>query len=538
MPCSRFCKCVMTLLFVLACLASSSCSYMRNVLVQVEYGRLQSLEPSVVNLRHLIDSETVFVYGTLNHAGLEHQPNSFSIAAFSNRFQEFELVDVMQGVRANTHYGLNLPPGEYQLLVFSDLDSNGHYEASEVVGERKVNIPAHSKHTVVGGMDITLFEPTDKQLSVKLNAPASIPARSTDEAESLFYPTGTIRDMFDPIFDRDVAMMGLYHPAAFLEKARTMFYALEEDVSYKIPVIFVHGIGGTPIEFKRIVEKVDRTRFKPWFFYYPSGSDLDQIALFFQNLFLSGNVIPVDEKLPIIVVAHSMGGLVVKEALNLQKTPKNRILFLSMASPFDGHPGAAKGQQMAPMVLPAWRDLNPDGKFIKNLYRKPAHPLVEHRLIYAYKNPKMAKFGENSDGVVQLSSQLRPAAQKQAFAQIGFDSSHTKILAHEEAIDYLIDQISRAKTGLPPEHYSYLLAGGFVVNEKLNYSEKQKHSLRYFGAYMRALAENKIKPLNSYQERFLLAIRGERKPIDHVDKAWNKFITHEENWRSLIPSPP
>ena len=504
---------------ILVCLATSSCSYMHHVLVQIEYSRLQSQEPSMTNLRHLIDSGTVFVYGTLGDVDSIYTDNTFAVAAVSNQFQKSELVDVMQGVRANTHYGLNLPPGEYQFLVYSDLNSNGRYEAFEVVGERLVGIPDEATQTVIGDLDIPLSEPLKKQYTVSFDA-----AAASGEIPSLFYPVGTIRDITDPLFDRDVATLGLYHPAAFLEKARTMFYALEEDVSYKIPVIFVHGIGGTPAEFKHIVEKMDRTRFRPWFFYYPSGSDLDQMALFFQNIFLSGNVIPVDEHLPIWIVAHSMGGLVVKEALTIQKKPKNRIVFVSMASPFGGHLAAAKGQKMAPLVLPAWRDLDPDGEFIKKLYRRPAHPLVEHRLLYAYKNPNTARLGENSDGVVSLSSQLRAEAQKEAFTQIGFNSSHTEILVQETVVDYLIDELSKTETKLPPAHYSYLLADGFDVSNSSAYSERQKHSLRYFGAYMRALAEQKIMPLNSDQARFVSTALGEKKPVNHVEKTWCKFV--------------
>ncbi|GHA00048.1 hypothetical protein GCM10008090_05890 [Arenicella chitinivorans] len=425
----------------------------------------------------------------------------------------------MHGVRANTHYGLNLPPGEYQFLVFTDLNSNARYEPTEVVGERAVWIPDEVTQTVIGDLDIPLEEPLKKKYTVTFTA-----AVSSGETPSLFYPAGTIRDINDPLFDRDVATLGLYHPAAFLEKARTMFYALEEDVPYKIPVIFVHGIGGTPAEFKHILEKMDRRRFRPWFFYYPSGSDLDQMALFFQNIFLSGRVIPVDEKLPIWIVAHSMGGLVVKEALNIQKKPKNRIVFISMASPFGGHPAAAKGHKMAPMVLPAWRDLDPDGEFIKNLYRRPTDPLVEHRLLYAYKKPNRSRLRENSDGVVSLSSQLRAEAQKAAFTQIGFNSSHSEMLAQDTVVDYVIDELSQAKTNLPPAHYYYLLADGFDVSNNHAYSDQQKHSLRYLGAYMHALADRKIAPLNADQKRFVSTALGERKPVNHIEKTWCKFV--------------
>jgi len=63
--------------------------------------------------------------------------------------------------------------------------------------------------------------------------------------QSLYYPAGTIRSLDDPIFDEKISTLGMYDPASFLEYAPTMFYALEEDVVHKIPVVFVHGIGGS-----------------------------------------------------------------------------------------------------------------------------------------------------------------------------------------------------------------------------------------------------------------------------------------------------
>ena len=85
----------------------------------------------------------------------------------------------------------------------------------------------------------------------------------------------------DPIFDSSFSTLGMYDPASFLEQAPTAFYALEEDLGYKIPVVFVHGIAGSAREFENFVEHLDRVRYKPWFFHYPAGGDLDQLAELF-----------------------------------------------------------------------------------------------------------------------------------------------------------------------------------------------------------------------------------------------------------------
>jgi len=110
-----------------------------------------------------------------------------------------------------------------------------------------------------------------------------------------------------------MATLGMYESAAFLELAPMLFYALEEDIGYKIPVIFVHGINGSPREFAEIVKHLDRRLYRPWFFYYPSGNDLGQLSEFFYNIFLSGKVIPLYQT-PTVIVAHSMGGVIVRDA--------------------------------------------------------------------------------------------------------------------------------------------------------------------------------------------------------------------------------
>ena len=78
-----------------------------------------------------------------------------------------------------------------------------------------------------------------------------------DRSDSLFFPSGTIRSLDDPIFDGSFATLGMYDPASFLEQAPTMFYALEEDLGYKIPVVFVHGIGGSARNFATFAEQLD-----------------------------------------------------------------------------------------------------------------------------------------------------------------------------------------------------------------------------------------------------------------------------------------
>jgi hypothetical protein len=309
-----------------------SCSYLKYASIQAEYSRIQSADPSQILLKHMIDNETFFVFGkTIDESG-RYSDYYLAVAAYSNKFKENERVDTMYFAGAGTHYGLNLPEGVYTLLVFADQDENKIFGQSEIVGQRTIELnETNAPQKGLGHVDIQLTAP--KRIDWVENIPMP---RISEPKKSLFYPAGAIRSLDDPIFDENIATLGMYDPASFSEKVPTRFFALEEDLGYKIPVVFVHGIGGTSRAFLPIVDRLDRNRYKPWFYYYPSGGDLEQLGELFYRIFLSGKVTSMN-KMPMIIVAHSMGGLVVREALNKygDKSGENKVeLFVSIATPF------------------------------------------------------------------------------------------------------------------------------------------------------------------------------------------------------------
>lgn len=330
---------LVTVLFCLgiSCLLAS-CTYLQSAWKQSEYSRKQETNPSQRNLKHMIDRQTFFVYGRILDDMDLYPGLPYAVAAFSNRYVNDELVDSTRLDRVDTQYGLNLPGGTFDLLVLADQDLNGVLDQTEVVGRRQIKLSVETyPQMVADSVDIPLSE--QDSIAWIINIPVPMNARSP---ESLFFPKGSIRSLNDPLFDADFAALGMYEPAAFMERAPTMFYALEEE-SFRAPVIFVHGIGGSAREFETIVARLDRKLYKPWFFYYPSGSDLDQLAEIFYNIFLSGKAVPAS-RTPMFVVAHSMGGLVVREALNKYRGTENenRVdLFITIATPFGGHPSAA-----------------------------------------------------------------------------------------------------------------------------------------------------------------------------------------------------
>ena len=86
--------------------------------------------------------------------------------------------------------------------------------------------------------------------------------------------------------------------------------------------------------------------------------------------------------------------------------------------------------------MPAWVDLNPDGKFIADLFAesKPTH--TPHFLAFGYNSGELFNTNSN-DGVISLSSQLSRPAQLNAEQILGYDENHLSILDNDDLFEDL-----------------------------------------------------------------------------------------------------
>ena len=175
-------------------------------------------------------------------------------------------------------------------------------------------------------------------------------------------------------------------------------------------------------------------------------------------------------------------------------------------------------------MLPSWRDVNPENRFIKELFRKPLPEPIEHQLLYAYDNPATLKNSKNSDGVVPLSSQLRLEAQQQATGQLGFESSHTGILENEDMIDHVLERMGRVKNFIPESHLEVFRLGGYEVKLTDDYSPASQYIIHSLGRYWMAVSNGTLKPFFPEQERFLRVIKGEESPRYEVVEDWLRFL--------------
>lgn len=140
------------------------------------------------------------------------------------------------------------------------------------------------------------------------------------------------------------------------------------------------------------------------------------------------------------VVAHSMGGLVARNFIfkNIESSRNNSIpLFITLATPWDGHAAAKSGVEHLPAPVYSWIDMAPGSAFLTELFYTPDKPQSLRRTLpKELANHLFFTFIDNEagDGTVSLASELRPEAQEEATRLYGYEKSHRDILSTPELL--------------------------------------------------------------------------------------------------------
>lgn len=397
--------------------------------------------PSVTLKKELNPDRCYTLYGTIKSVLLDETP--VAIAAFSFQYGKQELVDfhIMSG---EGYYSLFLPEGQFFLYAFTDLNHDNRFEINECTGLYKDELVLSDSNyfsRVIGGID---FKVSPRSINVNLESFDLAVPENFHTSDSKPFPPGTLRTLDDPIFSKDVAMKGIFSPSEFLNIAPMYFYAITRWNEKKIPIVFIHGYGGHPNEFRYITDHIDTAKFQPWFFYYPSGQRLDRSGEVFYEIFLSGNIIKLRQQ-RLVIFAHSMGGLVARYALNrysIKHPTEDQIDYISASTPYGGNTEAETAIKNMPAVIPAWLDLSAESPFIKDLNTSQLSSNIRFFLFFSFKNSGSITMGQNSDGSIVLNSQLYPLAQKAAFNIMGFDATHEGILVCPEMVEKLNNILS------------------------------------------------------------------------------------------------
>jgi len=330
----------------------------------------------------------------------------------------------------------------YSVAAFSDLNGNGTYDGGEpaqlVRNIRPAPFAAASNRADL----VTLTLTTSNNLP--RGQTLALPRENPKLGEALPVSIGEIADLDQPKFSVEVGEMSMWQPYKFIQQHGFGIYFLEPYSPQKFPVLFVYGIGGSPQDWRRILEKIDRNKYQPWFYQYPTGFHLDKSA----NA-LAGSLVQLKQRYGfehIDVLAHSMGGLVARGALQraaiLAKT--NFVThFISISTPWDGHEAAGRGVKYMNYPVPSWQDMVPGSPYLKEILSKPLPVGTRYDLIFSYKSSGGFGLPDENDGVVSVQSQLLPQVQEEAASVFGLHEDHTAILKSDVTLRHIEKLLAR-----------------------------------------------------------------------------------------------
>ena len=326
-------------------------------------------------------------------------------------------------------YELIVPMGEHNIVSFVDKNKNLIYDQGEPAGQilsgEQVSAPAGG---VVGNLDIVISQQNSRKIDFPIGS--KIPPKSYKNFHST--SPGAIADINDVLFSDEYGQKGFWTGLEFFKEIGGNVYFLETYDPTKIPVLFVHGAAGSPQNWQTFFESIDRSKYQPWFFYYPSGSSISSMShLLFWKLHNLQTKYKFKE---LYFTAHSMGGLVVRSFLvNYGFLFPSITNFISISTPWGGEVLAKVGVKYAPAVIPAWRDMQPGSEFINSIFNKKMPPTVEHYLFFGHKGNRNI-LRPNNDKAVTLVSQLDRRSQRDAKMIYGFNEDHVSILSSKQVI--------------------------------------------------------------------------------------------------------
>jgi len=369
---------------------------------------------------------------------------------------EDAIVDYYTRETDGAFYFAVVQPGIYSLAAFEDRNGNLIYDP----GETGINSSDATTFELSSGDTREAIElvirpgdriPTENGEGYDIRAwVAEVAATGTATTARHLAAAGDVVDLADPRFGSENGSRGLWETWDFIFEGLQGVYFLEPYDPDRTPVLLVHGISGYPQEFSTLVEHLDRERYQPWFFYYASGEHLYKTADLLTQLVLDLRLKYGFERM--VVVAHSMGGLLSRDFLLRYQATTNRdtiSTFISISTPWGGHRAADTGVERSPVVVYTWNQMATSGDYIRSLFyedpttqerprRLPLH--MAHHLIFGFVDDS------SSDGVVAIESELHPPAQAQAATIYGVKANHTEILHHEftvERVAALLDDAPR-----------------------------------------------------------------------------------------------
>ena len=364
------------------------------------------------------------------------------VALFTQSGDDYALVDYFTATKPGP-WGFGVQAGSYFVAAFEDVNGDGAYQ------DEPFHRPDPTKPLVLTpGQkidDLHLVIPfAGRPLRSGRFTLSGLMARTPEDQQrkSIFALSqlGKVTTLDDPRFAPDRAAAGMWKFYDFLVAGRAGLYFLEPYDPKRIPVLFVHGINGTPRDFRSLIARLDRSRYQAWVLYYPSGARLDTLVTWADQLFTRLEVTLAPKK--VMVVAHSMGGLVARGfVLQHHDVTGSDVIgtFVTISSPLGGMASAGQGVEDSPVVVRSWYALAPGSPYLEGLFytdpatrkqRRKIDDRTAYHMLFGFK-------GKSGDGTVSLASQLRPEAQEEARTLRGYDETHTGILDSTAVAEHL-----------------------------------------------------------------------------------------------------
>ncbi len=351
-------------------------------------------------------------------------------------------------------YAFLVAPGTYHVGAYEDRNRNGKYDPGESAIHPRAG---RSLRVVSGGVaHADILIPTEGRIAGLTEAVDvfGLVARTPEEQRTFSLWAWTVQgeictDLDDAKFGAATGARGLWRIDDSLNDGALGIYFMEPYDPDRIPVLFVHGIGGFPQQFSALIDSLDRKRFQAWFYLYPSGFELGVPP----TGGISGHLSSLIERLQarygfseMAIVAHSMGGLVARGAIlrYYVRTQRTDVrLLVSISTPWGGDTSAARVER-SPIELPlSFRDMSPDSDYLRWIFYADEHktvpktlpPDAEFDLLFGFRKSGVSALSD--DGTVALVSALRSEAQQQARTLRGYDDGHADILHDADAIAWV-----------------------------------------------------------------------------------------------------
>lgn len=357
-------------------------------------------------------------------SGLITLEDSSTLPVFVNLYQQqTERVELVNTTALNRDgsYQFDVLPGSYLIAAYVDQNKNHQYDPDESA------IYTGYTENQVGFVDIARSQQLDvENLTIRGPIESRFTGKVVNALNKFTINIGKVVNLNDSMFSVENVSMGLWQPLTFVEKIDGGLLMLQRYDANKIPVIFVHGISGSPLNFNTIINNIDLEKFQPWVLYYPSGAPLEMVSDYFLRAL---NQLYAEHAFPAVqIIAHSMGGLMSRSFLIKQQTKSSYdiALFISINSPMFGMKAAASGVAYSPIVVPSWRDVASESRYIERVHEWKLPTEIPYHLIFSYLD------GKDGDGLVSLSSQLSLSLQDEAVKIYGFNAEHTGILEEPE----------------------------------------------------------------------------------------------------------